>query len=399
MAKKWSLEPRSSFPDTFMNIGYGVAAIPALGLLVTSDIAKNTLVVWKWDLVTGSEEGPPGGPGGPGGRHGLSFIYTLGGSDSPAPMRFRFVCGHHGSGIMAVLPRLHDDTPSPCEQPLVLVTDAGNDTVHIIDVVGRTHAGYLAAPGTIVGPRGIAIHQRAWTSRSGSRSKSKSESGQRSTLVAVTAWKNQHAGHHVVVLYENNGPVWDKVRVIGGNFGFPGSVKGQMHQPYGVRISKDGTQVCVCDKQNSRVIFFSAEEGSVLRQVIVIDPSTDPGVGEPSDLEEVEGGWLFASFLRGRGIWYIPNGDGDKTSPVDFHRVGDHRVGDVQHPVSITPVPGLGLVVRTFLSLGSGKSCLQVFKTPDACRMHRNMSCIRAAWIRAVVQGALVHGAGVGCPV
>lgn len=259
------------------------------------------------------------------------------------------MCKHNGSGIMAVLPRLHDDTPSPSEQPLVLVTDAGNDTVHIIDVVGRTHAGYLAAPGTIVGPRGIAIHQRAWSSRSGSRSKSKSESGQRSTLVAVTAWKNQYAGHHVVVLYENNGPVWEKVRVIGGNFGFPGSVKGQMHQPYGVRISKDGTQVCVCDKQNNRIIFFSAEEGSVLRQVIVTDPSSAPDVGngEPSDLEEVEGGWLFASFLRGRGIWYMPNGDGNKTSPVDFH-----RVGDVQHPVSITPCLAWGWSCERFCYWG-----------------------------------------------
>jgi hypothetical protein len=43
----------------------------------------------------------------------------------------------------------------PATARLLLVTDAGHDVVHVIDVVGRVHVGYVAAPGTIAGPRGI----------------------------------------------------------------------------------------------------------------------------------------------------------------------------------------------------------------------------------------------------
>ena len=40
----------------------------------------------------------------------------------------------------------------PATARLFLVTDAGHDVVHVIDVVGRVHVGYVAAPGTIAGP-------------------------------------------------------------------------------------------------------------------------------------------------------------------------------------------------------------------------------------------------------
>ncbi len=44
----------------------------------------------------------------------------------------------------------------PATARLLLVTDAGHDVVHVIDVVGRVHVGYVAAPGTIAGLRGIS---------------------------------------------------------------------------------------------------------------------------------------------------------------------------------------------------------------------------------------------------
>jgi hypothetical protein len=44
----------------------------------------------------------------------------------------------------------------PATSRLLLLTDAGHDAVHVIDVVSRVHAGYVAAPGTIAGPRGVA---------------------------------------------------------------------------------------------------------------------------------------------------------------------------------------------------------------------------------------------------
>ena len=63
-------------------------------------------------------------------------------------MHFDFDANLSVSGWMAFT--------GPATSPLLLVTDAGHDAVHVIDVVGRVRAGYVAAPGTIAGPRGVA---------------------------------------------------------------------------------------------------------------------------------------------------------------------------------------------------------------------------------------------------
>jgi hypothetical protein len=39
---------------------------------------------------------------------------------------------------------------------LLVVTDAGYNAVHVIDVVHGAQVGYVAAPGSIAGPRGVA---------------------------------------------------------------------------------------------------------------------------------------------------------------------------------------------------------------------------------------------------
>jgi DNA-directed RNA polymerase beta subunit len=57
----------------------------------------------------------------------------------------------------------------PATSRLLLLTDAGHNAVHIIDVAGRAHMGYVAAPGTISGPRGVAARG--------------------SLVVAVSAWR------------------------------------------------------------------------------------------------------------------------------------------------------------------------------------------------------------------
>ena len=63
-----------------------------------------------------------------------------------------------GSGVSGYLaftpPTTTTSGSSSGARPLLLVTDAGHDAVHVVDVVGRTHAGYLASPGSIAGPRG-----------------------------------------------------------------------------------------------------------------------------------------------------------------------------------------------------------------------------------------------------
>ncbi len=109
---------------------------------------------------------------------------------------------------------------------LLLLIDAGHDTVHVIDVAGRVYVGYVAAPGAIAGPRGEAA---------------------RGSLVAVSAWKRWDSGDHVVRVFEGSGAMWLAVRVVAGGFGDPGSTDGQLDRPRGQRFTGDGTGLAVAD--------------------------------------------------------------------------------------------------------------------------------------------------------
>jgi hypothetical protein len=71
--------------------------------------------------------------------------------------------------------------------------------------------------------------------------------------------------------------------------------------------------------------------------------------------------------------------------------VGGDRFGQLNCPVALAVVPGLGLVVREFVS-----SRLQVLVPLDALAM-ASMSHVRVAWMGAVVRGATAaraHGSG-----
>jgi hypothetical protein len=60
-------------------------------------------------------------------------------------MQFAF----NGAGNMAFT------GPATCR--LLLVPDIGNGAVHVVDVLARVHVGYVEAPGTIAGPRCVAV--------------------------------------------------------------------------------------------------------------------------------------------------------------------------------------------------------------------------------------------------
>jgi hypothetical protein len=129
-------------------------------------------------------------------------------------MQFKFddaIVSSGFSGLMAFT--------GPATSRLLLLTDAGRDAVHVIDVAGRVHVGYVAAPGTIAGPRGVAA---------------------RGSLVAVSAsrrWEKHDSGDHLVRVFEGSGAMWTAVRVVGGGFGGPGSADGQLHRPFGLRFT------------------------------------------------------------------------------------------------------------------------------------------------------------------
>jgi hypothetical protein len=241
-------------------------------------------------------------------------------------MQFKFICDSHASGYLAFTPPAAATTTtsgtSSSARPLLLVTDAGHDAVHLVDVVGRTHEGYLASPGTIAGPRGVAA--------SGAP-----------PLVAVSAWKERHSGDHVVVVYRGSGAVWEAVRVIGGGFGGPGSRDGQLSMPFGLRFSGDGTGICVADCINHRASVFRVGDGGFVRHMAT-------GLSYPVDVEEVEGGWLVAC-VGSHTVEFVCDGvggDGGGRPSLDKAGGGSGSGdGEFWAPTALAVVPGLGLVV------------------------------------------------------
>ena len=321
--------------------GCGLAACPSLGLLVTSDYSHNTLFVWSLSS---------GGGAGAGSGSGLTCVCTLGGDCSPAPMQFDFQSGDGLSGFLAFTPPPLTATPGSPHR--LLVTDHGHNTVHVVDVVNRAHAGYLAAPGSIAGPHGVAA---------------------RGDLVAVSAWKEYDQGNHKVHIYQagsGGGSHWTKMRVIGGGFGGCGTADGQFKSPYGLRFSGDGSAICVADRENDRVSMFRVGDGGFVRHIAT-------GLDGPLDVEEVEGGWVVACF-RSHTVEFVSDG-GDGGRPSLGKAGGGYGIGDgeFQSPSTMALVPGLGLVVRECWNYR-----LQVFSTPDMLAM-RTMSDVRIGWMTA----------------
>ncbi len=255
---------------------------------------------------------------------GLALVCTLGGASSPAPMQFKFDDGDR-SGWMAFM--------GPATSRLLLLTDAGHDAVHVIDVAGFVHVGYVAAPGTIAGPRGVAA---------------------RGSLVAVSAWKKILSGEHVVRVFEGSGTIWTAVRMVGGGFGGPGSADGRLWCPYGLRFTGDGTGLAVADGGNYRVSVFRVEDGSFARHV-----ATE--LSRPLDVEECEGGWLVACWDGGTIEFVSGSVDG---GGVVRARLGEYGSGDgeVFSPSALALVPGLGLMAREF-------HCVQVFQPSDLAEL------------------------------
>jgi hypothetical protein len=195
--------------------------------------------------------------------------------------------------------------------------------------------------------------------------------------VAVSAWKTYESGDHVVVVYRGSGAAWEAVRVIGGGFGRPGSRDGQLYRPRGLRFSGDGSGICVADSHNDRASVFRVDDGGFVKHI-----ATE--LSRPSDVEEVEGGWLAASWVSHTVEFVSHRSDGDGGRQPSLGRAGGGPGcgdGEFWFPTALAVVPGLGLVVRE-----DGNERLQVFATPDALAMAA-MSHSRVAWMGAVARG------------
>jgi hypothetical protein len=124
---------------------------------------------------------------------------------------------------------------------------------------------------------------------------------------------------------------------------------------------------------------FRVGDGGFVRHVAT-------GLNFPWDVEEVEGGWLVASFGSYRVEFLCDGDDGDGGGRPYLGKAGGGEGsgdGEFDSPVALAVVPGLGLVVREY---GNGR--LQVFATPDTIAMAA-MSRVRVAWMTVVARGVL----------
>jgi hypothetical protein len=222
------------------------------------------------------------------------------------------------------------------------------------------HVGYVAAPGAIAGPRGVAA---------------------RGSLVAVSAWKRKRSGDHVVQIFEGSGATWTAVRVVAGGFGGPGRADGQLSRPYGLRFTSDGAGLVVADAGSDRVSMFHVADGSFVRHV-----ATE--LAGPFDVEECEGGWLVAC-IQSDTIQFVGGGGGGGGGGAGRFTLGKRGwgwgEGPLNGPSALALVPGLGLVVREQNSGGR----FQVFASPDAIAMASMSVARRVAWMVAVARGRL----------
>jgi hypothetical protein len=148
--------------------------------------------------------------------------------------------------------------------------------------------------------------------------------------------------------------------------------------PYGLRLSGDGSAICVADVGNGRASVFHVGDGGFVRRIATGNC--------PWDVEAVEGGWLVAC-LYSHTVEFVGDGiSGNVGGRSVLGKAGGGAGsghGEFDWPNALAVVPGLGLVVRDH-----GYHRLQVFATPDAIAM-ASMSHVRVAWMSVVARGVL----------
>jgi hypothetical protein len=291
-----------------------MAACPVLRLLVTSSLSD--LSVFSLPDSLDAKAGA------------WTLIRMIGGIE---PLDFKFITPDEpGSGWMAFTGST-GSTGSTAAARLLVVTDAGNRAVHVVDVIHGDHVGYVAAPGSIARPSGVA----AW-----------------STKVAVCCNGN------TLRLYEGSGETWSVMREI--------EMYSHVSIAHGLRFTGEGACLALAyrgiGQEKGCVGVFRVEDGSLSCTI----PSN---ATYPFDLEDCgEHGWAVADSCL-HSIEFI--GGADNTS----------RLGEVCHPSALALVPGLGLVVREYSNVGR----LQLFATADAIAMAA-MSISKTTWMTAVAR-------------
>ena len=337
-----NLNPTPVF-SRFIGVGIGIAHCTTLGVFVVSTMTDNALHVFKLPELGKSAD--------------LELLYTLGNESFPS-VSFKFHCGFEESGQMAF-------TGPPTSRRL-LVTDAGNAKVHVIDVVGRVHVGYVGQDRVIEAPRGIA----AWGNLVAFSAQSRLLEDRRNMFTEEL---------HKIYLYEGSEATWTLIRLVGN---YNDTAVHQLVSPSRLRFTTDGMGLVVVEPSRHRsaefrLSVFRVQDGSFVNYL-----ATDMH-GCATDVEECEGGWLVSYLTYNSGKIEFVGNDGTRRVLVGIEW-GDDRT---YCPEAMAMVPGLGLMVMEAYGCGE----VRVFSSYETIAM-AGMSAHRVGWMVAVARGIATRG-------
>jgi len=299
-------------PELCKPYGVGVAARADLGLLVISSFDKLQVFALPDDIVARCHV-----------QSELAHVRTLGGV---APMEFQF---SFFSGFMAFTDGCDEaEAEAEATTALLLVTDGGcRGAVHVIDVVRGTHVGFVAAPGTIAYPQGVATRQ---------------------SLAAVSSLNSVRVFECIC----GEECTWTAVREIAVD-------------AVGLRFTADGLRLVMANGLG--VSIFCAKDGAFLRDIALV-PDAEV---YPMDVEECGSEWIMC---HSAGL--VKVADASITDTMAIWR------GYKCSALAVVPVLGL-LVVRH-------DTGVHVLATPDAVAMAAMSSC-KVAWMAAVCRAAIAR--------
>ncbi len=322
--------------------GRGLAFSPSLNLIAIS-IMNCAIPVQAFSLVVESSTRNP--------------VLVRKWSYAGAP-KFKFMEWYAPvtSGYLAFI----EDHP---RRPLLLVTDHGNDAVHILDpVCGGQHLGYMTRPGTIKGPRGVSAQ---------------------GSVVAISYWGFEWFDGSGVITFQRDGDLsWIKLWCVPD---LPFAV----NFPDSIRISRDGNIVAVARRRRDgggSVAILDARTGKTMENL----RAEMRGVLDIEEHPDCDG-WLvsFAAtrlventidFVMDQGLEFRQVSLPTTSPPGIFPHC--RLKGDM---LALALVPGLGLIAASRTVSNTIRSTLLLYTTPDLIGM-ATMTEARLSWMAAVVR-------------
>jgi hypothetical protein len=232
-------------------------------------------------------------------------------------------------------------------QALLLVSDPGQATVHIVDVVANRHLGYLGVHGALDDAGGVACARGR---------------------AAVACGKQLH-------MFKGDGTTWSPLWT-------------REHEASDwrtlVRFSHDGTEALVFSSQEQlpAVVAYDVGTGALLSRTV---PTAYLLHSRGFDVCDC-GGWLFLTAGDDR-VLYVAEPKGPTPVKVELLR-SSSKLG------ALAMVPGAGVVARprgTVFNRGQIMEKVLIRETPTM-RAQAAMSDLRVAWIVAVARGVLDRG-------